>query len=69
MIKNKKKVDENLVNHDYNCDFCDNPAIYNIQQVWKKYYINNDGSFDEEDCWEGNGDNTYYCEDCYDEHN
>ena len=69
MIKKKKEEPKQpIVTHQYQCDHCDNPATVNVECMYHKYSIDNDGNFEQEDEWEGN-DSQFYCEDCWDANN
>lgn len=49
----------------YPCDNCEKPAVYNLQNVWQLYEIDND-EIEEEPCETHEGDsNEFYCADCY----
>jgi hypothetical protein len=50
------------INHNYKCK-CGKPATFNIQNWWRSYVINKDGSFDEAGDWEGDT-NVFLCDDC-----
>ena len=51
----------NKVKHDIECDVCGKPAYVNIQQMWHRWFINDNGDYTGEKEWEGN-DNNHYCE-------
>jgi len=53
------------IKHDYKCQNCGKPATKNIQQVWKLYDIDKNGEFDEIKEWDGDGENTFVCDKCY----
>lgn len=49
--------------HDFKCITCGKPATVNIQNVWKKYIIDEEGNFEDSDEWEGDT-NDFYCDEC-----
>ena len=55
-----------LINHNYICCNCDNPATISIEERYHKYEIDNYGDFDEVDDW-GADNEELWCDDCYDE--
>jgi hypothetical protein len=61
-------VEIEAVGHDYKCDICGKKADYNVQSVYHRYRIEDNGNFEDEDEWEGE-DNEFYCEKCFDNSN
>ena len=57
----KKKIKKEI---NYPCDYCGQPAIYNLQNIWKLYDIIDDKRFEDNNEWEGDG-NEFFCEECY----
>lgn len=54
------------VSHDYKCDVCGKKAVYNKQNWWHLYVIDNGGEFKEINDWDGDT-NEFYCKECYNE--
>jgi len=48
------------------CDNCNRKAKYNIQNWWHLYTCNKDGTYTEDNNWEGD-ENNHYCEKCAEE--
>lgn len=53
------------IKHDYKCDKCKKPAVYNLQDAWHLYDIDQKGDFEELKSWEADT-NEFWCESCYD---
>lgn len=60
------KTKNTKVKHDFKCDKCEEPAVYNLQDWWHLYEIGNTGKFTERKDWEADT-NEFYCEECYEE--
>lgn len=52
------------IKHDYKCDGCGKPAVYNLQRNWHLYDITPEGYFQSNDEW-NDDENSFYCEECY----
>lgn len=46
------------------CDRCNKKADYNLQNIWKLYTCNKDGSYSDDREWEGDS-NEHFCEKHY----
>jgi len=54
------------ITHDYVCQTCGKPAVYNLQNNWHLWDITPKGNFKHNDEWEADGnENNFWCEECY----
>ncbi len=63
-MNTKIKEKEVKAGHDYVCGGCGEVAVYNLQDAWHLFDIDDKGDFSERKTWEGS-ENEFWCEECF----